>query len=238
MIRALSFKTLAVSALFLAAAYGTAQESFTIKMNIKAEGLPPEYAGFAEQEITNYIKGDKLKTEQNGMMGTTTTVYDGKKMTTIMETMGNKMGYTATKEELESYGKNDKTEKPKIEYTNDKKMIAGYECTKTLITSVGKDKKENITTMWVTDKIKYSHPEARKASGRSMMDLSDLKGYPLAMEMSQNSNGMDVKIIMTTTEIKTDALDDGTFVLNTDGYNMMTYKEMMDKQKAMMQGGK
>lgn len=237
MIRSLSLKTVAAAALLSISSLGNAQD-YTIKMNVKAEGLPPEYAGYAEQDITNYIKGDKLRTEQNGMMGSRISVYDGKKMVTTMEMMGNKIGFTATKEELEAGGKNEKTEKPKIEYTNEKKMIAGYECTKVIMTMVDKDKKENKTTMWVTDKIKYSHPEARKASGRDMMDMSELKGYPLGMEMNQSSNGMDIKIIMTTSEIQTTPIEESMFKLNTDGYTMMTYKEMMDKQKAMGGGGK
>jgi hypothetical protein len=33
-------------------------------------------------------------------------------------------------------------------------------------------------------------------------------------------------------------LDDATFALNTDGYKMMTYKEMLEKQKAMQGQGK
>jgi len=226
-------RTLSTAAFFALSVFATAQDNYTIKMSLKSEGMPAEYAAYAEMDIVNYIKGDKLKTERNGMMGTSVSLYDGKKMISTNEMMGNKSGFTATKEELESSDKNEKTEKAKIEYTAEKKMIAGYECTKVIATSIGKDKKENKTILWVTDKVKYSHPEAHKASGRGMMDLSDLKGYPLAMEIAQNMQGMDIKIIMTTTEISTAPIDDSVFTINTDGYTMMSYKDMLDKQKTM-----
>lgn len=205
-------------------------------MSLKVEGMPPEYAAFAEADITNYIKGDMLKTERNGMMGSNVYVYDGKKMVSLNENMGNKFGFTATKEELEATGKDDKAEKPKIEYTAEKKMIAGYECTKVVAAVQDKDKKETKMVLWVTDKLNYGHPEAHKASGKGLMDLSDLKGYPLAMEMPQNMQGTEIKIMMTATEVLTTPINDSVFVLNTEGYTMMSYKEMQEKQKSMMGG--
>ncbi len=51
-----------------------------------------------------------------------------------------------------------------------------------------------------------------------------------------NFQGTEAKVVMTATEVSTAAIDDATFTVNTDGYKMMTYKEMMEKQKAMMQG--
>jgi hypothetical protein len=205
-------------------------------MSIKAEGLPAEYAAYAEQDIITYIKGDKYKSERNGMMNSMVSYYDGKKMITLIETMGNKIGYTATKAELEADENDGKTKKPKIEYTSEKKMMAGYECTKVIVSMVDEEKKENKVILWVTNEIKYDHPEAKKSSGNGMMDMSDLKGYPLGMEMTQNAQGMEMTIIMTTTEISTAPIDDSVFVANTEGYNMMSYAEMLEKQKMMMQG--
>lgn len=221
--------------MFLTSLSAVSQNNYTIKMNIKAEGLPPEFAAYAEQDITTYIKGDKYKSEQNGMMNSSVSYYDGKKMVSLIETMGTKIGYTATKAELETEDKNNKTSKPKIEYTSEKKMFAGYECNKVIITATDKDKQENKIILWVTNDIKYDHPEARKSAG-GMIDMSELKGYPLGMEMSQNAQGMEMTIIMSTTEILTDTIDDSVFVPNTEGYNMMSYGEMLEKQKMMMKG--
>ncbi len=222
-------------ALVLTSSLLSAQDNYTIKISIKTEGLPAEMAAYGEQDMITYMKGDKSKTEISSMMFSSTVYFDGQKMTSLTDAMGNKTAYTATKEELEASDKGEKTEKPKIEYTTEKKMIAGYECTKAVLTSVGKDKKETKTTVWTTEKIKNNHMSSGKAR-KGMIDLSDVKGYVLAMEMPMNFQGTEAKVVMTATEVSTAAIDDATFTVNTDGYKMMTYKEMMEKQKAMMQG--
>lgn len=224
------------TALLLCAALTNAQDNYTVKMSMKIEGMPAEYAAYGEQEIITHVKGDKSKTEMSGMMGTNITYYDGKKLTSLNDMMGNKSGFSATKEELESDKKKKDEAKPKIEYTTEKKMIAGYECTKAIVTSIDKDKKENVITVWITEKLKPASPESRKAR-KSSFDLGDIKGLPLALEANQVSNGMDLKIVMTATEVSTTPINDSVFVPNTDGYQMLGYKEYMEKMKAA-QGGK
>jgi hypothetical protein len=214
-----------------------AQECYTVKMNMRIEGLPAEYAAFGEQEMVNYFKGDKYKSEHSSMMGSSTTAFDGKKLVSISEQMGDKTGYSATKEELEA-NKNDKSEtKPKIEYSSDKKMIAGYECTRATITMVGKDKKEEKIMVWATEKIKYAQ-QKDKASRRGMgMEFGDLKGYPLEIEIKQDNQGQEIKVMITTKEVTTDTLEDSFFAVNTDGYKMSTYKEQLEKMNAMRARG-
>lgn len=231
-------KLIASAAIFLMSAVAIAQDNVTIKMSVKVEGLPPEYAGFGEQEITNIMKGDKYKTEMTSMMGSNVSVFDGKKLTSLNEAMGTKTGFTATKEELDASKEKDKDPKPKVEYTTDKKTIAGYECTKAIVTNVGKDKKESKMTVWVTEKIKS--PQTKAGGGRRgmMMDMGDLKGYPLEMEMSANQGGMDMKILVTTSEVSTANVDDSVFVVSTDGYKMSTYAEYKEQMKKMMAEGK
>ncbi len=224
-------KIITSAALLFITACAIAQDNYTVKMNMKTEGLPPEYAGFGEMEMTNYVKGDKYKNEISSMMMTSTSVFDGKKLTSVTEQMGNKSGFTATKEELDAANKEDKSEKPKIEYLTDKKTIAGYECTKAIVTSVNKDKKEQKTTVWFTDKIK--HTQGKKTGGRGMsLDFGDLKGYPLEIEMAQSQQGFDMKTTITATEVSLTPVDDAVFSISTDGYKMMTYKEMQEKMKS------
>ena len=224
-------KTIFCVPLLLLSLYSISQECYTMKMNVKTEGLPPEYAAYGEQDIITYIKGDKSKTEVSGMMFNTTVYYDGKQMTSVSDAMGNKSGFTATKEELEA-DDNKKQSKPTIEYTSEKRQIAGYECTKAIVTTKGEDGKEQRIITWVTDKIK-ANPGHRSASRSGMADLGDLKGTPLAMEMNRNYQGSEMKMVMTTTEVLTNPLDDSIFKVNTDGYTMMSYKEMKEKSKAM-----
>ncbi len=204
------------------------QESYTVKMNMKIEGLPAEYAAMGDQETTTYIKGEKNKTEVVGMMGSQTMLFDGKTHTILMDQMGNKSGYTATKEEMDET-KDKSAPKPKVEYTSEKKMIAGFECTKAIVTSLDKEKKENKMFVWVTDKIK-SDPVKRRG-GRGMMDLGDLKGYPLEMEIKQSQQGTEMKISIVATDVSTSSIDDSVFKANTEGYKMSSYKEFKEKMK-------
>ncbi len=226
-------KKLITSAAFvLATSFAFAQDDLTIKMAIKVDGLPPEYAAMGESEMVMYSKGDKTKEETTSMMGSSTTYSDGKKTTVLAEQMGEKTGWTATSEELEAANAKDKNaEKPKIEYLTDKKTIAGYECTKAIITTVGKDKKEQKTTVWFTEKLKYTTSKTKNRRGPSM-NFGDLKGKPLEIEMAMNQQGIDMKVFVTTTEVSTTKLDDAIFKADVTGYKMSTYKEIQEKMKA------
>lgn len=228
-------KIIVFATLFLSFSTFKAQESNTIKMSVKTEGMPEEYAAYGEQEITTWIKGEKSKMELSSMMFSSISYFDGKTYTFLSESMGNKTGYAATKEEMESIdGKEDEGAKPKIEYLSDKKTIAGYECSKAIITTLDKDKKEEKMTVWYTDKIKFNET---KKKGKGMFDFGDLKGYPLAVEANKSFGAMNLKLIMTATEVLTTPIDDSVFKPVTDGYTLKSYKEFKETMKAM-QGGR
>lgn len=230
-------KLITSAAILLFTGFSFAQDNLTVKMSVKVDGLPPELSGMAESEMVIYTKGEKTKEEQTSMMGSSTTINDGKTTTMLIEQMGEKTGWTATNEEIEAANAKDKNaDKPKIEYLTDKKTIAGYECTKAIVTMIGKDKKETKTTVWFTEKLKYS-PSKTKGRRGANMNFGDLKGRPLEIELSMNQQGMDMKVMVTTTEVSTSAIDDSVFKADVTGYKMMTYKEMQEKMKAA-EGGK
>lgn len=230
-------KLITSAALLLATSFAFAQDDITVKMSLKVEGLPAEYAAMGESEIISYHKGDKSKEETSNMMGSSTTINDGKTTTMLNEQMGEKTGWTATKEELDAANSKEKgTDKPKIEYLTDKKTIAGYECTKAILTTIGKDKKEQKMTVWFTEKLKLNNSKAKNRRGPSM-DFGDLKGRPLEIEMAMNQGGMDLKVFITSTEVSTAKLDDSIFKADVTGYKMATYKEVQEKMKTV-EGGK
>lgn len=219
------------------------QENYTIKMSVKVEGLPEEYAGMAENDIVTYMKGEKSKMELTSMMMTQVSLNDGEKTTTLMEQMGNKTGWVVTKaeaeaEEKESADKKGKT-KPKIEYVEEKKTIAGYECSKAIVTTTTKDKKEQKTIVWYTDKIKQPSSTGAKSGRRGGMmggaDLSEIKGFPMQTEMSMNNQGMEMKVISTVTEVSTSPIEDKVFTIDTEGYKLMSYKELKESMKAQQE---
>jgi hypothetical protein len=216
------------------------QDNYTIKMSVKVEGLPEEYAGMAENDIITYMKGEKSKTELTSMMMTQVSLNDGEKTTTLMEQMGNKTGWVVTKTEAEADEKkaaNKRGEtKPVIEYVDDKKTIAGYECSKAIVTTTNKEKKEQKTIVWYTEKIKQPSSTGNKSGRRGGMmggaDLSAIKGFPMQTEMSMNNQGMEMKVISTVTEVSTAAIDDKIFTIDTEGYKIMSYKELKESMKA------
>lgn len=241
---------LLVFGLFLNIIGITAQDQYTIRSAVKVEGLPEEYAGFAESEKTVYMKGEKVKTETVNMMTSTTEFFDGKKITMLMENMGNKMGWSDTPENVEK-AQNEKEKekkpeaKPKIEKTNETKMIAGYECVKHIITIPASqektDKKQSsapkdmVIISWITDKIQapksYANRGGKRGSGA--MNLDDIKGYAFQTEFEMDAQGMKLKFIETVTEVTTDPIPDNVFVPNTEGYKIQTYKEFMESVKNM-----
>jgi hypothetical protein len=222
-------KTTLALCLLLSCSTMRSQDNYVFKMSVKAEGLPPEYAAYGEQEIVTYVKGDKSKTEISSMMFNSTVWFDGNLLTTVTDAMGNKSGFTATKEELEAE-KEGASVKPKIVYSDEKRTVAGYECSKAIVTTMDKNNKEKQSVVWYTDKIK-TNPAHRRGASRRMTDFGDLKGHPLAMEMTEDYQGNEMKINMTTTEVLTAPVDDAVFKINTDGYKMMSYKEMKEKMK-------
>jgi len=206
-----------------------AQDAMTVKSKITTEGLPAEYAAMGEMEFVAYISGDNFRYDMSSMMTTNIFIQKGNNVISLTEAMGQKMGYKTTVAEMEKSKKD--LQKPKIEYTTDKKMIAGYECTKVLITVTGKDGKPTVMVYWVTEAIKVDTKKFK--SEQQDMDLSELKGYPLGMEMTQSANGMELKIIMTTTEVIMGPVGEDVFNVSTDGYNLMSLTEFraMSKNK-------
>ncbi|MBX3163896.1 MAG: hypothetical protein KF900_05405 [Bacteroidetes bacterium] len=222
-------KIISTAIIIIASLTGFSQENYTIKMSMKMEGLPPEYASMGEMDITTYIKGEKTRIDISSMMVNGTTVSDGKVQTSVMETMGNKIGYTTTKEEIDVYVKKEKMSgKSKIEYTNEKKTIEGYECTKAIMRIATKEKQEMEMTVWVTDKMKVNMKNSASVSAYGGMNMEELNGYPLEIRMTSSQGGMEITMVYTATEVKVEnSLDDSLFVLDTNGYKMISYKDFL-----------
>jgi GLPGLI family protein len=222
------FSTLAVVALTALSLNAQIKEGY-ILYDMKIEGLPPEQAammGDMETKVT--FKNGKALTEVTSMMFSQQMVVDETGMTMLMEQMGNKIAMKQTKEEMDKAEAKlkDKPADPKIEYTNETKTIAGYECKKAIITTVGKDKKEEKMEMWYCEKFENPNKDGK---GRGQNVMKGLKGMPF--EYAGGQGGMKFK--MTAKEVSTDPVADSKFVLSTEGYKLMTADEL----KAM-QGGK
>jgi hypothetical protein len=216
------FFILSIIAITTANIQAQIKEGF-ILYDMKIEGLPPEQSamiGDMETKVT--FKNGKSLTETSSMMFNTSSLIDDNGMLLLMDQMGNKTAVKQTKEELEK----EKTTDPKIEYFNDTKTIAGYECKKATITIVGKDKKEEKMDMWYCEK--FDNPN-KDGKGRGQNIMKGLKGVPFEYSGGQGA----MKFKMVAKQVSTDPIDDSKFVLSTDGYKVITAQEL----KAM-QGGK
>jgi len=222
------FSTLAFISLSVLSLTAQNNEGF-ILYDMKIEGLPPEQAamiGDMENKVT--FKNGKVLTEMTSMMFTNQTVIDENGMVMLMEQMGNKMAIKQTKDEMEKEAakQKDKQADPKIEYINETKSIAGYECKKAIISIVGKDKKEEKMEVWYSEK--FANPN-KEGKGKGQGFMKGLKGMPF--EYAGGQGGMKFKMIAK--EVSVDPISDSKFNLSTDGYKLMT----MDELKAL-QGGK
>jgi len=219
----LALSCIAISTLTLTAQI---KEGYVL-YDMKFEGLPAEQAammGDMETKIT--FKDKKVLTEMTSMMFTNQTAVDEIGMTMLMEQMGNKIAVKQSKAEMEKEAaKAKKTADPKIEYTNETKMIAGYECKKAMVTLTIKDKKEETMEIWYSEKFENPNNEGK---GKGQGFMKGLKGMPF--EYSGGQGGMKMKMIAK--EVSVDPVSDSKFNLSVDGYKLMT----MDELKAM--GGK
>jgi hypothetical protein len=217
----------ALSAFVLSAVSLTAQiKEGYIVYDMKMEGLPPEQAammGDMETKVT--FKNGKSLTEMSSMMFTNQTLSDEKGVLMLMEQMGNKMAIKQTKAELdkEESKMKDKPADPKIEYVNETKTIAGYECKKAIITMVDKDKKENKVEMWYCDKFENPNKDG-KGRGQGMM--KGVNGAPFEFSSAMGP----MKVQMIAKEVSIEPVADSKFILSTEGYRVMTMEEYKAQQ--------
>lgn len=222
------FSTLAAVTLTAVSLTAQIKEGYVV-YDTKIEGLPPEQAAMGESETKVYFKNGKSLTEVNSMMYSMQSMLDDKGMLMLMDQMGNKIAVKQTKEEMEkeSAKMKEKEKEPKVDYTNETKTIAGYECKKAVVTTVNKDKKEEKTDIWYCEK--FENPN-KEGVGRGAGVYKGIKGMPFEYSINQPP----LKITVTAKEVSTDPVADSKFNLSTDGYKIMTMEEL----KAMNRGGK
>jgi GLPGLI family protein len=213
-------KKLITAAAFLLSAFTFAQKEGSVTYVMTMEGLPPEQAAMmGDMETKIVYKDKKTYSEMNSMMMSYKTVTDENGSLVLMDQMGNKSFMRTTKAEMEKAAEGSK--EPKIEYTEEKKTIAGYECKKAIVTNTGKEG-ETKTEVWYTEKVPYVSSGGRRGGGEM---FKGLKGMP--MEFAVKNGPYNIK--MTAKEVSFDKVSDSIFTLSTEGY---TEKKMEDLKKA------
>jgi len=217
-------KIILSAAILLSSLVGIAQiKEGTITYSVTMEGLPPEQAAMMDgTEQIVFFKGDKSRQEFTNAFVSRITINDGKKTTTLMDQMGQKIYFETINEDTK---KDDKGTQPVIEYKDETKKIAGYDCKKAVVKSRDEKGEEMVMNVWYTEQISSSNGSSSNKSN----PLNGLKGAPL--EFEGKFGPMTMKFTATT--ISKDPVSDSKFVANTDGY----IKKSVDEMKKMG-GGK
>ena len=161
------------------------------------------------------IKGNMSKLEINmGQMGSQIQIFDGdaKTITTVMSMMGQKFYYVETEDDIsDELGEN---ENVSVDIKDETKEIAGYECTKAVIT-VKEGGEEMLFTIYFTEEI-----------GSSSMNIDNpyFKDIPGAMlEFEINTGGGTMK--MEAISINKRSVSDDEFEV-PEGYEEKTEEEI------------
>ncbi|MCC6601246.1 MAG: DUF4412 domain-containing protein [Crocinitomicaceae bacterium] len=194
----------------VAAAISQAPFEGKIITEVKAVELPPEAKGMESMfnhSINIYVKGKNRRVEEGTAMGNTVIITLGEKNETIMlmDMMGQKIAVSMSPEE------NTPTtghEPAKVELTNEKKMIAGYECKKAILT--GTENPETIMEIWYTEKLP-------NATGK----YESIAGMPMQYRVS--ANGMLLEF--TVTKVAAEKVSTTLFEIPS-GYTVKTKKEL------------
>ena len=174
-------------------------------------GLSKEELAALPSQSEIWFKGNKMLMLMPSAMGfETRVVVDGDDVFVLMDMLGNKMAIKSSKTEMKDKNAAKSKQYSVKSITTDKKMIAGYECTKAIMSSEG----EEDLTVWFTDKLKIS--------GGWYYNMNGLNGFPLEFAMS--ANGM--KLWMVASEINNEPVSSDKFVVPS-GYKVMTQQELM-----------
>ncbi|MEO6883880.1 MAG: hypothetical protein ABI199_07630 [Bacteroidia bacterium] len=201
--------------------------TYDIKIDNSAGTIPQEQmAMFEGSTLTLYTKEDFTKVQMSMGPIQSTTITDKKSnvITTLFNTMGQKMMTKMKLDSLMKAGKGNVNE-PTYKYDSETKTIAGYLCKKAEMTVVDKKTGEKITSVvYYTEDIPALDHNVEGVGGYP----NGLKGYPLEYEIHRK--GITMKMTAKSVEKKT--LTNADFAI-PDGYTLMS----LDQMKMMQQGG-
>lgn len=179
----------------------------------------PMAAMLSDATLTVYFSKNFTRSDMDMGISQSITVVDIKDevSTTLVEAMGTKSKIVNDLKELKGEVDSKDSENDfDVEYTDETKEIAGYECKKAILTT-----KETSMVLWVTEDINFN------PKGMPMTEFTGIKGVLLEYEMGEEMGAMK----MTATEVTMEKLDKSLFDLEelSEGY-----EELSDEQKEMM----
>ncbi|CAN5156864.1 hypothetical protein BH09BAC2_BH09BAC2_24110 [soil metagenome] len=196
-------------------------------------------SGGDDTKTTIWYNGDKVKIVNDGGMGKSTIIINKaeKKTTTLIEMMGNKTGFVSTEEDeiqqrkrMDSMmgARRNSVTNISIDYFDDTKKIAGYECKKALIKTSHQNGKTDSMFVWFTPEIKMAEGYSFRSGGMmggggNMSGFDKLNGFPMKYEMKMR-RGMIMS--MEVTKIDTEKnISDNEFDI-PKGFDIKPMSEM------------
>ncbi len=155
-----------------------------------------------------YIGEGFTRVEQKTMMGDQIVITDTKEKSAVllMNMMGQKMAITMNSDDTPE------TEEPKIEYLDETKVVAGYNCKKAIVTTKDEEGEEQSVEVYYTKEI------PSEANDK----LKGLDGFPL--EYGISAQGM--LMTMKAKEIKKEKVAKNLSEI-PEGYETMTMEEFL-----------
>jgi GLPGLI family protein len=189
--------------------------SATFKIDYDLDAQTEQMRAMLPSDANIFFKGDKIVVETLGGFGEQRTITDSKKGESIMlmDMMGNKMAVKTTKADVDK--ELAKKGKPKVEITSETKTIAGYTCTKAIVTS----SEGSPVDIWFAKDLAVNNSFNQGYEGINGMLLE----YSVKNEM--------FNMKMFCTEIKAEKVDDAKFDIPSD------YKMMSKDDLKKMRGG-
>lgn len=196
----------------------------TIIMGIEYDNLPAEleaYESMLPKENVLKVKGNKSRVEMPSMGGEQIVIMDSDKQegVILMNLMGQKIAMKMGPEDFKAGEEAAKESKTETEITKETKKIAGYNCTKAIITDEDGEEME----VWFTKEIPTVASENKKING-------DIDGFP--MQYSMERQGMSM--VVTVTKVDKGNISDTEFD-TPEGYQEMTQEDMQGMLNGMGQ---
>lgn len=207
-----------------------AQKPFagTITFEMSAEGSndPNIAAQFADVSEEVIVMGNNTKTVLNQMGVGIIQISNGdyKLATTIIDVPG--LGKYYTEQDASKIQKIFETKKIDYEYTEETKVIAGYNCKKVNVKITDLESDEEVTYVaWVTS-------ELLLGDDINFSTYPGLKGYPLSLEIPQEINGENLTVITKATAVTpSKKVKSSSFLRPSDAIN---FKDASDDVKQML----
>jgi len=173
--------------------------------------------------MTISVKGNKAMTEINTTMGNQREIIDYVEKTKIglIDLMGQKFAVKQTAEEIEK--ENSAAAKPKVELTNETKLIAGYTCRKAIVTV-----EENGTK--TTYEVYYTDEFGSQFANFDNPIYKDISG--VLMEFTMKTQQFTMKFSVSNIEKKT--ISSKIFEIPPD-FKLTTQEELKSKYGGMAQ---